>query len=91
LLKRKTILSTSALDYLKKYKSTYNQILIVAKQRANDCIILNSSNQTKALWNVIKNETGKGFIQNQNISLQIDSMLVTNPQYVSHYFNDHFV
>jgi hypothetical protein len=63
----------------------------VAKKRANDHIILNSTNQIKALWNIIKNETGKGFIQNQNISLEIDSMLVTNPQYLSHHFNDHFV
>jgi hypothetical protein len=52
---------------------------------------LNCSKQTKALWNIIKNETVKGFIQNQNISLEIDSMLVTKPQYLSHYFNDHFV
>jgi hypothetical protein len=52
---------------------------------------LNSRNQTKALWNIIKNETGKGFIQNQKISLEIDSILVTNPQYLSHYFKDDFV
>jgi Fe2+ or Zn2+ uptake regulation protein len=32
LLKKRMILSTSALDFLKKYKRTYNNILIAAKK-----------------------------------------------------------
>jgi hypothetical protein len=64
---------------LTKIQEYLNNILIAAKTRANDRIILNSRHQTKALRNIIKNETGKGFMQNQNISLEIDSLLVTNP------------
>ena len=91
LLKRKLILSASALNYIKKYQSTYKKILFAARKRANDCTIANSSNRTKALWNIIKKETGKGCISNPTTALEIDSVLVTNPQLLSYHFNDHFI
>ncbi|PNF41670.1 hypothetical protein B7P43_G06970 [Cryptotermes secundus] len=91
LLKRKLILSASALNYIKKYQSTYKKILFAARKRANDRIIANSSNSTKALWNIIKIETGKGCISNPTIAIEIGSVLVTNPQLLSYHFNDHFV
>lgn len=69
----------------------YVNVNFAARKRANDRIIVNSSNRTKALWNIIKKETGKGCISNPTIALEIGSVLVTNPQLLSYHFNDHFV
>ena len=40
---------------------------------------------------IIKKESGNGFTEIENISLEIYSMLVTNPQDISHQFNEFFV
>jgi hypothetical protein len=74
----------------KKYRSTY-KIISVAQKRANDHIILKSSNQTKVSWKIINKEPEKRYMTNQNISLEIGSMSVTNPQHLSYQFNAYFV
>jgi hypothetical protein len=57
-----------------------------------DCIIiLRSKNHTKTLWQVIKKEVGNNQKANPNISLEIDSISVSNPQYISHQFNSFFI
>jgi hypothetical protein len=61
------------------------------KKSANDRTILYSCNETKALWNIIRDETGNGSISHQNISLEMGTILITDPQCLSYQFNDYFV
>jgi hypothetical protein len=69
----------------------YKKITSVAQKRGSDHIILKSSNETKALWKVINKESGRGFITIQTISLEPDSMSVTNMQHLPYKFNAYFV
>jgi hypothetical protein len=87
------ILRASAVSYIKKYQSTYNKILLAAKKSLNVHTILYSSNQIKALWNIIRDETGKSSISHQNISLEMGPMLtsIKDPQCLSYQFNGYFV
>jgi hypothetical protein len=58
-------------------------VISKARKRENDKIILRSANHTKALWQIIKKESENLKKTNQNISLKLDSKIVTNPQYIS--------
>jgi hypothetical protein len=78
------------LNYIKKYQRIYRKVISVARQRENDQIIQRSINNSKTLWQIIK-ESGNSFTEIENISLEIDSVLVTNPQDISHQFNEFFV
>jgi hypothetical protein len=61
-----------------------------ARKRDNDRIS-RSINHTKALDHIIKKESGNYQKINLNVSLKIGSMIVTNPQNISHQFNAFFV
>jgi hypothetical protein len=65
--------------------------VISEAQKKNDRIISRSINHTKALWKIIKKESGNYQITNQNIYLKIASMIVINPQYTTHQFHAFFV
>jgi hypothetical protein len=84
-------LSVHTLNYIKKYQRIYRKVISVARQRENDRIIQRSINNSKTLWQIIKKESGNSFIEIENISLETDSVLVTNPQDISHQFNKFFV
>jgi hypothetical protein len=47
--------------------------------------------KSKTLWQIIKKETANSHNEIENISLQIDSKLVIDPQVVSQQFNEFFV
>jgi uncharacterized protein YpiB (UPF0302 family) len=88
LLKRKMSQSASTLNYIKKHQSIYKKILSVARKRENDRIISRSKNHTKALWQIIKNESGNCQKTNQNIFLEIGSMSVTNTTRGKNYYKE---
>jgi hypothetical protein len=91
LLKRKISLPVHTLKYIKKYQKIYRKVISVACQRENYRIIQRSNNNSKTLWQVIKKESGNSLIAQNNISLEIDSVQVTNPQDISQQFNEFFV
>jgi hypothetical protein len=64
----------------------YRKVISEDQKREIDRIILRSKNHTKASWQAIKRESGKGHKTNHNISLEIGSMPVCNPQYTSNQF-----
>ena len=43
------------------------------------------------MWQIINKETGKFNKTNQNVSLKIDSKIITNPQYISEQFNAFYI
>jgi hypothetical protein len=86
-IKKKISLSDQTLNYINKYQRTYKKVISEAQKRENDRIILRSTNHIKALWQIIKKESGNCHKTNQNISLEMGSLLVTNAQYISYQFN----
>jgi hypothetical protein len=74
-----------------KYQQIYSKVICVARQRENDRIIKRSANKCKTLWQTIKRETANIHNEVENISLQIDSKLVIDPQVISQQFNEFFV
>jgi hypothetical protein len=66
-------------------------VISEARKRENDRIILRSKNHTKSLWQIIKKEVGNSQKADPNISSEIGSISVSNPQYISHQFNAFFI
>jgi hypothetical protein len=66
-------------------------VISEAQKRENDRIILRSTKLTNTLWQIIKKESGNCHKINQNISLEMGSLLVTNPQIIPYQFNVFFV
>jgi hypothetical protein len=61
-----------------------------ARKKEKHRVISWSVNHAKALWQIIKKESGNYQKTNQNVSLKVGSMIVTNPQYISHQVNAFF-
>lgn len=78
------------LSYFKRYKSTLNKVIKKAKETRNDEFINSSKNKTKALWNVVKQETGKIPSPVQNIQLLDNHTLVNDPLDNANIFNKYF-
>jgi hypothetical protein len=51
-------LSSKTLNYVKKYHIAYKKVISEAQKRENDRIISRAVNHTKALWQIIKKESG---------------------------------
>lgn len=77
-------------NYVKKYNQIFNKVIKEAKRRKNDDYISNSGNKTKAVWKVIRAETGMEQPLSQNISLQIENNRLSDPKEVADKFNTHF-
>lgn len=78
------------LSYLKKYKFILNKVIKKAKATRNDEYISRSSNKIKALWNVVKQETGMTPPPWKNTSLLINQVNVTDPTINANTFNSYF-
>jgi hypothetical protein len=83
--------SVHTLKYVKAYQRIYKNVISVARQRGNDRIIQRSVKNPKPLWQIIKKDSGNSSTETENISLNMDSMSVTNPQAVSQQSNEFFV
>jgi hypothetical protein len=84
-------LSDHSSKYIKKYQKIYRKEISVAHQRENGRIIKRSVNKSKTLWQIIEKETANSHNEIENVSLQIDSKLVIDPQVVSQQFIEFFV
>jgi hypothetical protein len=58
LLKKTMSMSSKTLNYIKKYQITYKKVISKARKWENNKFILRSANHTKALWQIIKKESG---------------------------------
>ena len=77
-------------EYVKRYSNILKKVIIQAKKMYNSNLIANSNNKNKALWDLVKRETGK--INNNIESLEINhnGRNVANPSELSNIFNNYF-
>jgi hypothetical protein len=71
---------------LYKYQKIYKKVLPDGHKRENDRFILRSTNRSKALWQIIKKESGNGHKINLN-TLEAGAMSISNPQFIPYQFN----
>ncbi|KAK9718018.1 Leucine rich repeat [Popillia japonica] len=85
--------ATKSLCVLNLYKSRQKELkekILNTTITKNSFYILTSSNRARAVWNVIKRETGSKIRANDNILLNIDGKLVRNPVEVADIFGSCF-
>jgi len=82
-LKTDFILKMEALDYIKKYQTTYEGILREAKMRDNDRYVLETKDKTKAMWQSINRGIGKVSSNDLRSDLKIGNSIGTNPTEVA--------
>jgi hypothetical protein len=87
---KEIITVTFGTSMLYKYQQIYKKVLNVAHKRENDRFILRSTNRSKALWQIIKKESGIGQKINYN-TIDAGAMSTSNPQLIPYQFNSFFV
>lgn len=77
-------------EYFKSYKLILRQVIKLAKKMQNDNYIKNAENKTKAIWNIIKQETCKNLNPFKNIQLTHNDVNVSDPLQTANIFNTYF-
>jgi hypothetical protein len=65
-------------------------VLADAHKREYDRFILRATNRSKALWQIIKRESGNGHKINPN-TFEAGTMSISNPEFIPYKFNSFFV
>lgn len=79
------------IKYVRLYKIVFKRVVKAAKLLANNRIILNHKNKTKAVWSVIKSELGTK-VSNQEITkINIEGNTTVSPAQIPEFFNDFFI
>ncbi|XP_049766294.1 uncharacterized protein LOC126095559 [Schistocerca cancellata] len=76
--------------YLKNYKRILKNVVRKAKTMANDKYIENSKNKSKAIWEVIKNQTTSETKQYKNVNLCYEGQMISFPTEIAGTFNIYF-
>jgi hypothetical protein len=50
-------LPSDVLNYIKRYRKIYKNVILEARRKENDRIIQNSQNITKKMWQIVNKET----------------------------------
>jgi len=90
MVKNRLLLSKDARLYITKYNKTYRKIIKEAKKRENDRFLLQATNKHKAMWQVINKELGKSTTKKQDITINIGSTEIVDPEVITELFNAHF-
>ena len=90
MVKNLLLLSKDARLYITKYNKTYRKIIKEAKKRENDRFLLQATNKHKAMWQVINKELGKSTTKKQDITINIGSTEIVDPEVITELFNAHF-
>lgn len=78
-------------NYYNNYKRIYKRIIRSAKKMHHDNILLNASNKSKTMWNIIKANSNSKQSNNTNISsLTINSSTITNSEIIADSFINSF-
>ena len=77
-------------QYYFQYKLIYKKVINQAKKIHNDKYINSSKNRSKAMWDLINTELGKGRAGPKNIKLNVDNVEIKSPQQVANKFNEFF-
>ena len=68
-------------DYYKKYCKILSSVIITAKKKYFDGLILKSTNRSRTTWNIVKTVTNKLPISNM-LTMNINNKLTTNPSII---------
>lgn len=82
--------SQEFLNYFKTYKHILNKVINQAKKTRNNDYIATCKNKSKAIWNVVKNETGTNIAPIKNIQLTVNQTVYSNPLSNANLFNTYF-
>jgi hypothetical protein len=81
--------SEEFLEYIQTYQNILRKVLIEARRKESNRYVLASTNKSKALWKLIKKESGKTQ-QNQNIIIKQGHNFIKNPRMTADSFNRYF-
>ena len=76
--------------YYETYSKIYKRVIKEAKKRENDRFILQATNKPKAMWQIINKELGKSTTKRQDLSINMGSIEIYDPNVISEIFNAHF-
>ena len=90
MIKRMQYTSEEFLEYIQTYQKILRKVLIEVRRKESDRYVLASKNESKALWKLIKKESGKTQ-QNQNIIIKQGHNYINNPRLIAVSFNRYFI
>lgn len=77
--------------YFKKYKKILKKVIYEAKSKYNRDYIINAGNKGKAIWEIVKRETGKkSNAQDNEIKITINGKIIENTIEIAEIFNKYF-
>lgn len=88
--KAKSSLDPNFLNYVRRYKQIFKQVICAAKRNANNKMILNATNKSKAVWKVVKNELGLNKKSEPEMKIKLAGTQITEPDRIVEEFNKHF-
>lgn len=77
-------------DYYEKYCAVLRRIIKEAKRIHCNNLIKVSANQIKAMWNTIRENTGKTKKPNENLEIKLETGIILNGKILASVFNDYF-
>lgn len=75
-------------EYYNKYSRILKNVIEAAKQLSNKVYVESAQNKGKAVWNIVKQYTGKERIGTESI---LKNFQHENPEHILNYFNDKFI
>jgi hypothetical protein len=77
--------------HYRKYCNKLTQVIKKAKCMHYNRQILESKNKVKAVWKIVKKETGKYFTEEVTPSVKINGNAIQNPKLLANSFNAYFL
>lgn len=77
--------------FVRRYKLIFNKCVKLAKLRSNERFIESSKNKSKAVWEVVKRETGRRTSQPKIEAVVSDGVVVSGARDVAVLMNKHFL
>ena len=83
-------LTTEQLNYYKKYKTTYKQVLKNSKRLHNEQLMRATKDKNKALWKLVHDELNINKQTNENLKLNQNGIKITHPKQIAELFNTYY-
>jgi hypothetical protein len=77
--------------HYRKYCKILTQVIKEAKHMHYNKQVLESNNKVKAVWKIVKNETGKYSTEEVIPSIEINYNAIQNPKLLAYTFNTYFL
>ena len=77
-------------SYYKKYCSILSKVIIKAKTKYNNELIMNSNNKMRSLWNIVNKEKGNTKKKFAPTLIKDNNSIISSQKMIANLFNDHF-